>query len=115
MKGGVYGPCAKRQVRCVIVTLDGVEHSGANNCRNSQVACPREPWEDYEKCRSICEQEGHAEIVALRIARQRGADLKGATAWVSGHHSVCSYCGEALKSAGLNMIVLALREAQHHE
>lgn len=89
------GPCAKRQVVCVIQN-GFLEFRGENDCANPQAVCPRLPGEGYEKCKSICQQAGHAEIEALKLA---GARAKGATAYLFGHHWVCEPCGAALRDA----------------
>ena len=96
--GGVSGPCAKAQVFCEIVTLGGSTFVGTNWCANPQSVCPRAPGEGYEKCKSICQQSGHAEIDALRLA---GDKAKGATATLRGHTYMCQSCQEALYAAGV--------------
>lgn len=54
----------------------------------------------------------HAEVVALREAASRGADLHGATAWVTlepcAHQGRTPACTEALVGAGLGRVVMAL-------
>ena len=53
----------------------------------------------------IYDQRDHAEIVALRHARERGADLSGATAYVTlepcSHHGRTGPCADALIAAGM--------------
>ena len=93
----IAGPCAKKHVVCTIATPFGKEFVGTNECRNPQAVCPREPGEGYEKCRSVCQQDGHAEIVALRLA---GEEARGAVAYIS-HHRVCHECQDALRDAGV--------------
>lgn len=94
----MIGPCAKTLVTCTIVTPDGERFVGTNYCRNAQPACPRLLGEGYEKCRSICDQVGHAEIVALSLA---GKKAKGARAYLQGHTYACQICQEALFEAGV--------------
>lgn len=94
--------CAKRRVICVIATPGNRYVFGSNDCRNPQPTCPREPGEDYTKCRTICDQEGHAEIVALIRARERGLDLKHAVAQIEGINHVCRECANALTDAGVS-------------
>jgi diaminohydroxyphosphoribosylaminopyrimidine deaminase/5-amino-6-(5-phosphoribosylamino)uracil reductase len=54
----------------------------------------------------------HAEVMALREARAAGADLSGATAWVTlepcAHHGRTPPCCDALIDAGLARVVVAV-------
>lgn len=100
------GPCAKRRVFCTIVTLDGGHFVGENVCANPQPVCPRAPGEDYAKCRSICQQGDHAELAAMRQAREAGAALLGARAIIEGHYYICEPCGAALRDAGVASVTI---------
>jgi deoxycytidylate deaminase len=93
-----YGPCAKVRVFCTITATDGRRFVGENHCARPQVECPRAPGEDYTKCTTICCQEGHAELVALRLA---GAAAKGSRAEFRNHSYACRTCQEALFAAGV--------------
>lgn len=99
--------CAKVTVQCDIVPrgLQGCV-SATNACDNPQAACPRLPGEGYTKCESICMQDGHAEMQALRKARAVGVSVVGATVYVSGHYHVCEPCARALRDAGVKSIVI---------
>jgi pyrimidine deaminase RibD-like protein len=83
---------------------------GENDCANPQQTCPRLPGEDYTKCRTICQQAGHAETVALKKAlewtERAGASLVGARAHLRGHHWICEPCGRALQEAGIAKVIL---------
>lgn len=93
------GPCAKRQVVCVIIDAENYRSfRGENDCSNPQAVCPREPGEGYEKCQSVCGQAGHAEIEAVRAA---GEFARGGTAQLWGHYWMCEPCGRALREAGI--------------
>lgn len=95
--------CAKATVRCTLVTADGSQIVGTNWCANPQATCPRLPGEGYEKCRSICDQQGHAEVDAIRIA---GPHARGAHAYVEGHTYACQSCQEALFGAGVAALTI---------
>lgn len=77
---------------------------GTNDCANPQKTCPRAPGEGYEKCKSICQQEGHAEEVALHNAHMANFDLSGAVAVLYGHTHYCRTCQEALYDAGVSSL-----------
>jgi deoxycytidylate deaminase len=94
----MMGPCAKQVVKCAIVFPDGDYVVGENWCANPQKECPRTVGDGYEKCKSICQQEGHAEQVALRMA---GEKSKGANAFLVGHTHACKDCQEAMFAAGV--------------
>lgn len=97
------GPCAKVTVRCTLVTPSGEQFVGENWCHNPQTVCPRAPGEGYEKCLSICLQEGHAEVVALRLA---GPKALGARAYVEGHTHACRNCQEELFARGVRSLTI---------
>jgi len=99
------GPCAKLRVRCIIVGETGTMYAGENDCANPQPACPRAPGEGYEKCQTICQQAGHAEIEALKVA---GDDARNGEAHVYGHYYACEPCARALRDAGVRTIVVHL-------
>lgn len=95
------GPCAKRQVICVIVAISGRSYQGENDCANPQAVCPRANGEGYAKCQSICGQDEHAEIKAVRAA---GADARGDHASLTGHYWMCEPCGRALRDSGISSL-----------
>lgn len=99
--------CAKRQVKAVLVGYSGRTYTGTNDCANPQDVCPREPGEDYEKCRSVCGQVGHAEIDALL---QAGPDARGGIMRVD-HTYACDECIEAMKAAGVARLVVGVDHA----
>ena len=96
--------CAKRHVTCYLVGLDGMLVIGTNSCKNPQLSCPRLPGEDYTKCKTICDQPGHAEMQALEQARRINMDLSGGMAITRGVDWICHDCGKALHKAGISEI-----------
>jgi deoxycytidylate deaminase len=100
------GPCAKKHVVCFIKPREwhGPLVQGSNACLNPQPVCPREDHEDYSKCKTVCQQQGHAEEQAIAEARRLGANLDGATAYLYGHYWMCQNCGNALREAGVTHI-----------
>jgi deoxycytidylate deaminase len=106
--------CAKQTVTCWLrpsswhkVVRNGMDCDpvgGANACDNPQSTCPRAPGEGYEKCQTVCGQQGHAEIQALRHARELGIDVTGYEAHIYGHYYACEQCARALRDAGISVI-----------
>lgn len=90
--------CAKKRVFCHIVTKGMEVFVGENVCSTPQLFCPREGDEGYEKCKTVCNQESHAEINALKAA---GEKAKGAYSIVSGINYMCKDCQIALIKAGI--------------
>lgn len=95
--------CAKTTVKCTLVLASGERVVGTNWCRNPQKYCPRKPGEGYEKCKTICDQAGHAEIVALARAGKRAA---GSKAYIEGHTYACHPCTSALRAYGVDAIII---------
>lgn len=93
--------CAKKQVFAYLHARDGRVFVGTNDCRNPQPACPRAPGEGYEKCRTICDQTGHAETNVLRAA---GDAARDSTVLLVGHDHYCRACQGALFDAGVKWI-----------
>ena len=98
---GYLGPCAKATVKCRIISADGEEFVGENYCMNPQKVCPRESGEGYDKCESICNQTGHAEDIALRLAEGK---TQGAHATLMGHTYFCMDCQHKLFAAGVKTL-----------
>jgi deoxycytidylate deaminase len=99
--------CAKRRVTCVIYAPGGLMVAGDNWCANPQPVCPREPGEGYDKCKSICQQLGHAEETALMAAEELGIDVRGGEALITGHERVCDTCSKLLSDAGIKRVQVA--------
>lgn len=93
--------CAKQLVRATIITPDGRQFVGTNACANPQALCPRAGMPTgvgYELCQNVCQQQGHAEVQALRAA---GVHARGATLILEGHTYLCAACQVACQEAGI--------------
>lgn len=100
------GPCAKQVVVATVIALNGERYIGTNHCMKPQATCPRAGMPTgvgYELCKSICEQDAHAEVNAVRLA---GPDAVGATLYLEGHTYACQACQVASVSAGVAEIIV---------
>lgn len=100
--------CKKQVVTATIVTADGEKFVGKNWIQNRVEICPRvsagcASGEGYHLCKEVCEQVGHAEIVALSIA---GDKAKGSTLFLEGHTYACDPCKSACHEAGIKEIII---------
>lgn len=92
--------CAKRHV-IAIIEKNGKYYVGSDWCRNPQKKCPRLPGDDYSKCKTICKQDGHAELDAIRNAK---GHTKGGIMYLIGHDHCCDPCLAAMKKAGIEFV-----------
>ena len=99
------GKCAKQTVLAVLFTPDGDQFISSNYCLNPQASCPRTGGEGYEKCKTICQQPGHAEANAIRMAGDRA---NGGTCLVFGHRQVCDSCRTLCEERGIGFKVLGV-------
>lgn len=93
--------CAKQTITATIITPYGDRFVGTNFARNPQPTCPRARMATgvgYELCKSICQQDAHAEINALAAA---GDNANGATLYLEGHTYACEPCLAACDAAGI--------------
>lgn len=98
------GSCAKQRVVATIVSPDGASFVGENECLEAQWPCPRKDMatgEGYHLCKEICQQVGHAEIVALTKAGERA---RGSSIYLQGHTYICDACKEACRAAGISQM-----------
>lgn len=102
---GCLGFCAKQRVSCTVVLPNAHKYYAENYCMSPQKVCPRLPGEGYEKCKTICQQLGHAEQVVAMYANE--VDFTGATATLSGHTYFCQECQEALFAAGVRYLEIS--------
>ena len=99
------GPCAKRDVLCVILSADHKKYwTGRNLCLDAQEDCPRIKGEDYEKCETMCHTIGHAEAVAARQVPE--GEAAGGIAYLFGHYRICDSCAKVLESIGVREVYI---------
>ncbi|UOO89533.1 hypothetical protein LVJ82_00695 [Vitreoscilla massiliensis] len=85
------GWCADKTVFAELTTPSGAKFYGFNGCANPQTKCPRSSGEGYTKCREICRQPAHAEVMAISQWDDAGAEM-GATMRVWGANKICCNC-----------------------
>jgi deoxycytidylate deaminase len=100
--------CVKQPTGAVVVS--GVEIIGMGTNAGKRVEeCPR--WgsptgENYGPCRSVCMQEGHAEVMAIRNALSLGHEVTGTDLYLYGHWWCCEDCWRKIISAGIKRVFL---------
>jgi deoxycytidylate deaminase len=100
--------CVKRPTGAVVVK-DGKVIGRGSNAGIKVEYCRR--WgsptgEDYEACRDICRQIGHAEETAIQDAINNGFSPEGADLYFYGHWWVCENCWHTIMGAGIKNIYL---------
>lgn len=95
--------CAKVVVTATLLTLDGEEFVGSNDCDNPQTTCPRLPGEGYDKCVEVCRQKGHAEIRAIDACIAAGSSPAGGSMRIR-HTHVCKSCASEMEAQGIRYI-----------
>lgn len=112
-------PCLKQSVKALIITKDGKEVYGANDIRNEVTVCPRvekgcKTGEGYDLCKSVCNQNFHAEVSAIQNAKEKGIDIKGSTLYLVNHTYCCDNCIAKMKIAGIKEAHILLEDGKTH-
>ena len=100
--------CAKRHVVAVLIPQDSLYpkyYIDYNSCKTPQEICPRHENEDYTKCKTICNQKGHAEINVLNQALD-DKRTKGSLIILMGHTYCCNNCLDEMKKAGVQNVIV---------
>ena len=95
--------CAKQDTIAMIVN-NGKTWVGSNWVHNPQKECPRKDMPSgvgYELCKSICQQDNHAEIDACIKA---GEGARGGTLYLIGHSYCCDNCKKVMSEYGIAKI-----------
>jgi deoxycytidylate deaminase len=99
------GKCTKQET-IAIIENNGQYWIGSNWCNNAQEECPRTGMETgigYELCKSICEQQNHAEVDACIKA---GENAKGGTLYLLGHTYCCDNCKMIMDQYGIKNVII---------
>lgn len=102
--------CIKQPTAAVIVKSGVIIGRGANAGKRIEV-CPRVVHKcptgtGYHFCKDICQQEGHAEVVAIHNAITNGNHIEGADLYLDGHWWCCKPCWDEMIKAGINRVFL---------
>lgn len=102
--------CIKQPTAAVVVKRGKIIGRGVNAGKRVEV-CPRvvhncPTGTGYEWCKTVCEQEGHCEIVAIRNTLSNGNNPKGASMYLDGHWWVCKPCWDEIIRVGIVRVFL---------
>lgn len=102
--------CIKQPTAAVVVKNGQIIGCGANAGKKVDV-CPRVVHQcptgtGYEFCKTVCQQEGHAEVTAIRDALKKTDNLKGASLYLDGHWWVCQPCWEEVLKHGISRVYI---------
>ena len=102
--------CIKQPTAAVVVRKGKIIGRGANAGQKVEI-CPRiihncPTGTGYEYCKTVCKQEGHAEVMASRDALKNGHNLKGASLYLDGHWWVCEPCWNEIIKNGILRVFL---------
>lgn len=110
-KMAIASNCYRRQTGAVVAKNGKILGRGSNAGEVGLDYCPRtqrgcEFGKDYDPCRAVCRQHGHAEAVAICEAQSAGHDLSGADLYLDGHWSPCEDCAELIEKAGIAKVCI---------
>lgn len=102
--------CAKQPTGAVVVKNGKIIGKGTNAGQKVD-SCPRvkkrsKTGQDYYLCKEVCYQEGHAEVMAARDAKQKGLNTNGADLYLYGHWWCCKDCWDEMIKAKIKDVYL---------
>ena len=108
--------CVKQPTAAVIVKLGKIIGRGVNAGKKIDV-CPRvinncPTGTGYEFCKTVCEQEGHCEVMAIRDVLKNGNNPKDADMYLDGHWWVCKPCWDEIIKVGISRVFLRKDSAE---
>ena len=100
--------CRKHATGAVIVK-DGVVVASGANAGMFVTICPRVykgygTGQGYRYCKEYCAQDGHAEVMAVRDAKAKGLDVRGADMYLYGHWWACKNCWDTMLAVGITNV-----------
>lgn len=100
--------CVKQPTSAVVVKSGKIIGKGSNASVSVEV-CPR--WgsptgTNYEPCKEVCHQVGHAEVTSIEDAKRNGCDTKDADLYLYGHWWCCKPCWDVMTMAGIRNVYL---------
>jgi len=104
-------PCLKQSVYAMIEAPSGEIVYGSNSINNIVAECPRDKLEmvsgqGYHLCKSVCNQNEHAEVSAIKAAISKNIDIAGGKLFLVGHTYCCNNCLSELKKHGITDITI---------
>ncbi len=103
---GVINQCKKQTVVAIIMKDKQLISIGTNDINASITECARKDLPSgvgYELCKSVCNQNSHAEVDACIKA---GDKAKGATLYLIGHTYCCDNCIKIMEQYGIGDVVI---------
>ncbi len=103
--------CRKHATSAVAV-IDGKIVAEGSNAGTFVTICPRVykgygTGQGYRYCIDYCGQQGHAEVMVVRDAKEKGVDLTGADVYLYGHWWACQKCWDALLAAKIGRLFVS--------
>lgn len=100
--------CIKQPTGAVIVKGSKIIGRGSNAGKRVE-ECPR--WgsptgTNYGPCKDVCQQEGHAEVMAIKDAEAKDKDTHEADLYLYGHWWCCENCWNHILAAGIKRVIL---------
>jgi len=104
--------CVKQPTAAVIVKNGAIIGRGVNAGKRIEI-CPRvvhncPTGTGYEFCKTVCQQEGHAEVMAVHDAVTNENHIAGADLYLDGHWWCCEPCWNKMIDAGINRVFLRI-------